>query len=90
MTGFAQQIIDRNHVVIQLIRSVNTDNVPFYAYIMLKADRWALLQQRLNHENIDFSKEAKILAFGEGHEPDMETQAAIEKIRQQLASIEGK
>ncbi len=84
MSSKAQKILDERDVVIQLIRAVNTDHLPFYAYVMMTADKWKNIEARMHAENIDFSKEGKILAFGEGHEPDMVHQVAIDSIIKEI------
>ena len=80
MNSNAQRILDERDVVIQLIRAINTDNVPFYVYVMMKADKWRNIEKRMDSNNIDFSKEGKILAYGEGHEPDLIHKITIKKI----------
>ncbi len=84
MSSNAQRILDERDIVIQLIRAINTDNMPFYAYVMMKADKWKNIEKRMHNENIDFSKEGKILAGGMGHEPDVIHKATIEAIIQKI------
>ena len=81
-----QKILDERDIVIQLVRAVNTDHLPFYAYVMMKADKWRSIEKRMNDENIDFSKEGKILAFGEGHEPDPIHKATVDAIIKEIRS----
>jgi hypothetical protein len=90
MNNFVEKILDQQNIVIQLIYAVNTDNQPFYAYVLMKADKWKDIERRMHRDNIDFSKEGKILASGMGHEPDAATRAAIEQMKQKLQSSEGK
>jgi len=84
MSANAQRILDESNIVIQLIRAINTDNLPFYAYIMMKADKWKNIEKRMEDGNIDFSKEGKILAYGQGHEPDIIHKKTIERIIQEI------
>lgn len=84
MSNFIQKIMDESEIVIQLVCATNSDNQPFYAYIMMRADRWKALEQRMHGMNVDFAREATILASGLGHEPDAATKAAMELIIQKL------
>ena len=90
MNNFIQKIMDQSEVVIQLICAVNSDHQPFWAYIMMRADRWRALEARLSEMNIDFAKEVTILASGFGIEPDDVTKASMELIIQKLETEEGK
>lgn len=88
MNNFVQKIMDESEVVIQLVCATNTDGKPFWAYIMMRADRWRALEQRLATMNVDFAKEGTILASGFGAEPDDVTKASMELIIQKLESEE--
>lgn len=89
MSGFVEKILDQHNIVIQLIYAVNTDNQPFYAYVLMKADKWKDIERRMHSGNIDFAREGKILASGMGHEPDAATKAAIEQMKRKLQASEG-
>lgn len=71
--------MNRN-MVIKFITTINTDDEPIYIYLLLSAERWKELETRLLHEEVDFSQEGEILAYGKGHTPDDATKAAIQKI----------
>ena len=88
MSNFIQKIMDEGEVVIQLVCATNTDNQPFWAYIMMRADRWRALEKRISEVNIDFAKEGSILASGFGTEPDDATRASMELIMQKLVDEE--
>ncbi len=90
MSNFIQKIMDQSEVVIQLVCATNSDHQPFWAYIMMRADRWRALEARLSEMNIDFAKEGTILASGLGKEPDDVTRASMELIIQKLEAEEGK
>ncbi|MBY0406086.1 MAG: hypothetical protein K2Q01_00195 [Rickettsiales bacterium] len=90
MSNFIEKIMDQNEVVIHLVTATNTDHQPFYAYVMMRADRWRAIESRMEDMNVDFAKEGTILASGHGHEPDAATKAAIELIIQKLEAEEKK
>ncbi len=84
MSNFIQKIMDQHDVVIHFVSATNTDNQPFYVYVMMRADKWRDIEKNFDNMNVDFAKEGTILASGPGHEPDAATKASIELIIQQL------
>lgn len=79
-------ILQKDDTLIQLIRTVNTDNQPIYVYLMLGARQWEILNLRLKREDVDLSREGTILAYGFGHEPDDVTKETIRKITDVLSA----
>ena len=75
-----QNILHQNETVIQFITTMNADDKPIYVYLMLSANKWQSLAERMKRETVDFSEEGTILAYGSGHEPDEITKATIQKI----------
>lgn len=90
MSNFIQKIMDQGEIVIQLVSATNTDHKAFWAYIMMRADKWRALEARMADINVDFAKEGTILASGFGTEPDDATRASMELIIQKLADEEAK
>lgn len=82
--SFVKKLANQRDIVIQLIRSTNSQGEDLYAYIMLKADQWERLKRKQQHQTIDLSKEAYVIHSGLGHTPDPALQYAMSLLTRQL------